>query len=129
MKNAAKFFNVLLAAFFCVSLSGCWFVIVGGAGAVTGYAISRDTFEGVSNKSEEELMAASHKVLSIMGNIITEDPKGGRIVGIVYGNHVTVDVMEINLTTSKLRVKARYGIFPRAGVAQEIYTKIISQLE
>ena len=124
-----KLFYFLLAAFLCTSLSGCWFLIVGGAGAVGGYAVSRDTFEGISSKSQEELLASAHKVLSIMGTISDERPKDGEIVGTVYGAHVTVDVIQINLTTSKLRVKARKLIFPRVGIAQEIYTKIMNQLE
>ena len=94
-----------------------------------GYAISGDTFEGVSNKGQEELLASAHKVLSIMGTITDERPKDGEVVGTVSGNRVVVDVIQINLTTSKLRVKARNAIFPRIRVAQEVYTKIMNQLE
>jgi hypothetical protein len=129
MKNPAKYLQVLLVAFVCIFSSGCWFLVVGGAGAVGGYAVTRDTFEGVSSKGQEELLAAAHKVLSIMGTITDEQPKEGEIVGIVYGARVTVEVIQINLTTSKLRVKARKAIFPRVGIAQEIYTKIMNQLE
>ena len=109
--------------------SGCWFLVIGGVGAVGGYAVTRDTFEGVSSKGQEELLAAAHKVLSIMGTISDERPKDGEIVATVYGNHVIVDIVQINLTTSKLRVKARKDLLPSIGVAQEIYTKIMNQLE
>jgi hypothetical protein len=124
-----KFFQVLLAAFLCVFSSGCIWLVVGGVGAVGGYAVSRDTFEGVSSKGQEELMASAHKVLSIMGTIQDERPKEGEIKATVYGNSVTVEVIQINLTTSKLRVKARKDLLPSVGVAQEIYTKIMNQLE
>ena len=40
-----------------------------------------------------------------------------------------VTVIQINMTTSKLRVKARKAIFPRIAIAQEVYTKIMNQLE
>ena len=123
------FRHIYLAAFLCVFSSGCVFIIVGAAGAVGGYAVTRDTFEGVSSKSQEELLASAHKVMSIMGTILNERPKDGEIVGTVYGAHVTIDVIQINLTTSRLRVRARKLIFPRIGIAQEIYTKIINQLE
>lgn len=129
MRYPFKVCQILLVCFSCVFMSGCWFLVVGGAGAVGGYAISRDTFEGVTNKSPEELLAAAHKVLSIMGTIINEEAKGGKIEAIVYGNHVWVSVIEVNMTTSRLRVKARKNMFPSAGVAQDIYTKIINQLE
>ena len=129
MKNSIKLVQVLLAAFLCVFSSGCWFLVIGGAGAVGGYAVTRDTFEGVSSKGQEELLASSRKVLSIMGTITEDHAKDGQIEGTVYGAHVTVQVIQINLTTSKLRVKARKAIFPRVGIAQEVYTKIMNQLE
>ena len=129
MKYSFKLFQIFFAAVLCASSSGCVFLVVGGVGAVGGYAITRDTFEGVSSKGQEELMTAAHKVLSIMGTITDERPKDGEMVATVNGNHVTVDVIQINLTTSKLRVKARNGIFPRVGAAQEVYTKIMNQLE
>ena len=129
MKYFGKQISIVLVVICCAFSSGCVFLLVGGAGAVGGYAITRDTFEGVSSKGQEELMTAAHKVLSIMGTITDERPKDGEIVAKVNGNHVTVEVIQINLTTSKLRVKARNGIFPRVGVAQDIYTKIMNQLE
>ena len=129
MKYSSKFFHILLVAIFCVFSSGCWFLVIGGAGAVGGYAVTRDTFEGVSSKGQEELFTAAHKVLSIMGTITDERPKDGEIQAKVYGNRVTVYVIQINLTTSKLRVKARNAIFPRIGLAQEVYTKIMNLLE
>jgi hypothetical protein len=129
MKYSTKFLQVLFLASLCAFSSGCFFLVVGGVGAVGGYAVSRDTFEGVSSKGQDELLAAAHKVLSIMGTITDERPKDGEILAIVYGAHVTVDIIQINLTTSKLRVKARKMIFPRVGIAQEVYTKIMNQLE
>jgi hypothetical protein len=125
----SRFLQVLFAAFLCLFSSGCIFFVIGGVGAVGGYAISRDTFEGVSSKGQEELLAAAHKVLAIMGTITDERPRDGEIVGTIYGNHVTVDVIQINLTTSKLRVKARKDFLPSVGVAQEVYTKIMNLLE
>jgi hypothetical protein len=129
MKYPVKLLQILLLAFMCASLSGCWFLIVGGAGAVGGYAVTQDTFEGISSKGQEEIMTAAHKVLSVMGAITDERPKDGEVVATIYGNHVIVDVIQINLTTSKLRVKARKDFLPSRSVAQEVYTKIMNQLE
>ncbi|MBF0511785.1 MAG: DUF3568 family protein [Candidatus Omnitrophica bacterium] len=130
MKYSSKIlYNILLAAFLCVFANGCVFVVVGAAGAVGGYAVSRDTFEGVTNKSQDELVAASRKVLSIMGTILNANPKEGIFEATVQGAHVTVVITQVNMTTSKLRVKARKLLFPRSGIAQEVYNKIINQLE
>jgi len=129
MKYSAKFIQIVLAGVLCTFSSGCVFLLVGGAGAVGGYAVSRDTFEGVSSKGQDELMAASHKVLAIMGTITADNPKDGEMEATVYGAHVVIQVIQINMTTSKLRVKARKMLFPRVGIAQEVYTKIMNQLE
>jgi hypothetical protein len=129
MKYPVKLYPILLVAVFCAFSSGCWFLVIGGAGAVGGYAATQDTFQGVSSKGQDELMAAAQKVLSIMGTITDDRPKDGEIVATVYGNHVVVDVIQINLTTSRLRVKARKDLLPSREVAQEIYTKIMNQLE
>jgi hypothetical protein len=129
MNLSVKVYPVLLAAFLCAFSSGCVFLVIGGVGAVGGYAATRDTFEGVSSKGQDELIAAAQKVLSIMGTITDARPKDGEIVATVYGNHVVVDVIQVNLTTSRLRVKARKDLFPSLGVAQEVYTKIMNQLE
>ena len=129
MKYLAKYSKIYLMAFLCVFSGGCVFVVVGAAGAVGGYAVTQDTFEGISSKGQEELFTAAHKVLSVMGTIMEERPKDGEIVAMVYGNHVTVDVIQINLTTSRLRVKARKDLLPSRAIAQEVYTKIMYQLE
>jgi len=124
-----RYLQILFISFCCFFSSGCIFLFFGGVGAVGGYAATRDTFEGVSSKGQDELFAAAHKVLSIMGTISDERAKDGEIVATVYGNHVVVDIIQINLTTSKLRVKSRKDLLPSLGVAQEVYTKIMNQLE
>ena len=67
-----KFFQILLVAAMCVFSSGCWFLVVGGVGAVGGYAVTQDTFQGVSGKGQQELLTAAHKVLLVMGTITEE---------------------------------------------------------
>ena len=100
-----------------------------GAGAVGGYAVSRDTFEGVSSKGQDEIWEASSHVLSIMGEVKDSDRKNGTINAVVSGVNVSVTVVPISLTATKLRIKARRSIFPRIATAQDVYTKIIHQLE
>ncbi len=111
--------------------SGCTaaLIVAGGAGAVGGYSLSRDTVEGVVGKGSDELWDAAHTVVSIMGSSNEERRKTGDIDATIAGAHVTVNVLAVNLTTSKLRVKARKYFLPRVGLAQEIFNKIMHQLE
>ncbi len=123
--------QIVLSFVLVTSLAGCvpLVLVAVGAGAVGGYAVSRDTFEGVSSKSQDEIWDAANRVLSIMGEVKDSDRKGGTINAIVSGAHVTASVIPVSLTATKLRIKARKGIFPRIAIAQDVYTKIIHQLE
>lgn len=114
----------------CLSLmlSGCVPLVIAGAGAVGGYSVSRDTVEGVTASSQDEIWDAAQKVLAIMGTLSESDRNKGEMKGQVNGATVTVSLLPINLTTTKLRVKARKNILPRVGVAQDVYTKIMNQL-
>ncbi|MBI3602062.1 MAG: hypothetical protein HY209_04120 [Candidatus Omnitrophica bacterium] len=126
-----KFFSSILSVLLAVFLAGCvpMVLVAVGAGAVGGYAVSRDTFEGMSSKGQDELWDAMGHVASIMGTINESDRKKGEMIATINGARVTIDIIPVNLTTTKLRIKARKGIFPRIAVAQDVYTKIIHQLE
>ncbi|MBF0490342.1 MAG: hypothetical protein HQL15_06940 [Candidatus Omnitrophica bacterium] len=123
--------RLILSCFLIASLAGCvpLVLVAVGAGAVGGYSVSRDTFEGVSAKSQDELWDAANHVLSIMGEVKDSDRKGGMIYATVTGVHVTVSVIPVSLTATKLRIKARKGIFPRIAVAQDVYAKVVQELE
>lgn len=118
-------FLVIIGFTGCVPAS----IVLVGAGAVGGYSISRDTFEGNTSKSQEELWDAATKVLSIMGSMDYNDRKRGEITGRINGSRVWVTIIPVNMSTTKLRIKARRGIFPSIGTAQEYYSKVLNQLE
>jgi hypothetical protein len=125
------FLRLILSSTLIAFSAGCvpLVLVAVGAGAVGGYAVSRDTFEGVSSKGQDEIWDAANHVLSIMGEIKDSDRKGGTIIAFVTGVKVTLSVIPVSLTATKLRVKARKGIFPRIAIAQDVYAKIIHQLE
>jgi hypothetical protein len=130
MRHGLTSFSIQLVMLIVLafSSSGCTLLMVGTVGAVGGYALSRDTFEGMTNNGQDEVWDASHKVASIMGTITEERQKQGELDALISGARVTIIIIPVNLTTTKLRIKARKTIFPRAGVAQEVYTKIVNQL-
>ena len=123
--------RTVLAVLLTVSLAGCvpMVLVAVGAGAVGGYAVSRDMFEGISAKGQDEIWEAANNVLGIMGEVRNNDRKSGSIAAVVNGVNVTVSVIPISLTATKLRVKARKAIFPRIAIAQDVYAKIMHQLE
>ena len=122
---------LILSSVIFVSAAGCAapIILAVGAGAVGGYAVSRDTFEGVTGKSQEELWEGSNRVTSIMGMIENSDRRQNQIIAIINGARVTITIVPVNLTTTKLRIKARKNIFPAVDIAQQVYSKIMNQLE
>ena len=130
LKFGSRFLHGALALAMVMSTTGCAALfLAAGAGAVGGYAVSRDTFEGVTAKSQEEIWDAAKRVMSIMGSVEEDNRHSGQMIARVSGATVTLTLVPVNLTTTKIRIKARKGIFPRIGTAQEVYTKIINQLE
>lgn len=124
-------FRKAVAALSLLFFSGCVAapIVLIGAGAFGGYAISRDTFEGNTSKSQDELWDSANKILGIMGSIDSNDRKRGELDGHVSGATVWITVVPVNASTTKLRIKARKNLLPAIGVAQDVYAKIINHLE
>jgi len=123
--------RLFLSCILVASLTGCvpLILVAVGAGAVGGYSVSRDTFEGISAKGQDEIWDAATQVITIMGETKDSDRKGGSITAMITGAKVTISVVPLSLTATKIRVKARKGIFPRIAIAQDVYAKIMRQLE
>ena len=121
----------VLSLMVIVGFTGCVAapIVLIGAGAVGGYAISRDTFEGNTNKTQEELWDASNKILAIMGSVESSDRKRDELSGHVNGATVWITVVPVNSSTTKLRIKARKNLLPAIGIAQDVYAKVLSQIE
>ncbi|MCB9756967.1 MAG: hypothetical protein H6753_00925 [Candidatus Omnitrophica bacterium] len=122
-----SFFSIALVLFLLTG-SGCFYLVIGGVGALGGYAISPDTVEGmVSGYTMQDIWQAAVDTVSIMGLIEEKNEIAGVVVAKVSGAHITVTVAEPVADTVKLRVKARRGMMPRIKLAQDIYTKIVQR--
>jgi hypothetical protein len=42
---------------------------------------------------------------------------------------ITVTITNLNASTTKLSIKARKSFIPKVDIAQDVYTKIIKQME
>ena len=125
---AGKRFLLALLLSFMLCTSGCVYLIVGGIGALGGYVVSPDTVEGITAHDQDEVWDAANEVLSIMGTISEAKQASGLMIARVSGAKITVTVVSVNKTSTKLNIKARKGPFPKITIAQDIYTKIITHL-
>jgi len=111
-----------------LSLSGCIYLVVGGLGAVGGYVVSPDTVEGVTENEREIVWDAAVEITSIMGTIKEQQEDSGIIIAKVGGAKVTISVIALSQSAVKLRVKSRKAFFPKISTAQDVFVKIMSQV-
>ena len=111
-----------------VSISGCAPIIIGGAvGAVGGYAISKDTVEGETDKKYDSLWEAAVTVSRIRGEIKYEDKAKGYIESEAESSKVYIRLIRLTASATRLRVSARKYHFPNMSLAQDIFVKIMEQ--
>ena len=118
----------LVAGAAAAGLSGCALLLV-GAGAAGGYAISKDSIKNLFDLPADTIFRVSREAVSEQGIITVEDARNGLIKATVEGATVTVTVKPVTQKTVELRVKARDSLlFPKVDIAQTIYTRILEQL-
>ena len=118
----------LIVMVMALSLSGCFYIIFGGAAAAGGYAVSRDTIQGEIDREFSEVWDAASEIISIKGIIESQSHELGEIVAIINGARVTTTVIQLTPATIRLKVKARKSIFPSIHTAQEVFVKIMNRL-
>ena len=120
--------SLLLLSVFSFSFSGCVYLLVGGIGAIGGYVISPDTVEGITENEFALVWDSAEEVLSIMGVITSSNKESGLIHANVLGTEVLVSLVPITELTLKIKVKARKLRLPRISTAQDIFVKIMSNI-
>ncbi len=109
-------------------LCGCAPILV-GAGAVGGYAISRDTIKNTFDLEASHVYRVSREVVGELGLIVGEDQAHGRIQADVQGTKVTVTVSPVSERSVELKVSARRNvIFPKVDIANTVYNRIAGRL-
>ena len=118
------FILISFLLFSSVAMTGCVYVIVGGLAALGGYAISPDTVEGETQIDYDTLWDTTIEIVSVMGNIQSQDYKIGQIEAVVNGAHVWIDLSQMSSSWVRMRVKARKNMLPHIKTAQNVWIKI-----
>jgi hypothetical protein len=108
----------------CVVSAGCALALV-GAGALGGYAISKDTIQGNTDKPFESVWQASLAAVSEMGAVTGQDRETGLMVGEVHKSDVRVTVEQLTERSVQLSVKCRRNLLPNLSLAEKIFVKIL----
>jgi len=125
-----KIFLLLLAVFFMViSLSGCVPLVVGSAvGVVGGYAVSKDTIQGDTDKAYDSIWNSAKKVAEMRGTVKQENYTQGTLHLVASDSTlVWIKLSRLTRATTRMRVSCRRFHLPNLDLAQELYTKIIEE--
>ena len=109
--------------------SGCVYLVVGGIGAVGGYIVSPDTVEGITSNDVALVWDTAIETTSVMGLINESEESGGIILASIHGAKITITIVSLSVSTTKLTVKARKSFLPRISLAQDVFVKIMSRVE
>ena len=110
-----------------LNISGCVFVLVGAAGALGAYGVSKDTIQGETDKPYASLWSAALTVGRVRGRIKQEDSTRGYIELEADSSRVWIRFTRLTHTATRLRISARKFHFPSLGLAQELYVKIMEE--
>ena len=110
------------------AVSGCTVLLL-GAGAAGGYAVSRDSVVDHLDSSRETVYRASLEVAQSMGLVTLESPKQGVIQATIEDANVRITVRQLTTKTVELKIRARSKLMmPKVEVAQRVYGRIKERL-
>lgn len=120
-----------LTLFLCLTLallSGCVYVVVGSLGALGGYAVTRDTIQGEYDAPYADAWKSAVDVCTTMGIVTSKDESRGVVEAQVDRAKVKVEISAITPEATRVKVKARKGIFPRMGTAEKVFVRVVQRL-
>lgn len=127
MKNALV---VCFLAIFSLLICGCAPILIGaavGAGAVGGYAVSKDTIQTDLDRPYEAIWNAALTVSKAYGNMKYENSSTGYIELEQGPTHIQIRLSRMTRATTRIRVKVRKYHLPNMALAQEIFAKIVQE--
>ena len=126
-----RFFRLLIAALLFVNINGCiGAIIVGGAaGALGGYAASRDTVQSETDKPYEAIWSSAVETATSRGTIEEEDVHGGYLKFKTEDeSYVWVQLVRLTRATTRLKVSARRYHLPNLKLAEDVFVKILENI-
>lgn len=125
-----RFLTYLLIPIMGLYICGCVAFVVGGAvGVLGGYAVSKDTIQGETEKGYDSLWDGASVVLEDMGASEINDSQKGVIRAKVGKSKVYITMEQLTPRTVRLKVKCRKNILPDLSLSQKLYVRIVEQAD
>lgn len=109
-------------------LCGCAMMII-GASAVGGYAVSRDTIQGEFDKSFDSVYNVALNISETLGDVESKSRNSnfGKIRAKVENGSLDIYVERLTAKAVRLRVKSRKNLLPNIELAQKVYNRILQE--
>jgi hypothetical protein len=122
-----KIISILILPLF-FAFSGCILLLAGGA-ATGGYALSKDSAEGILDYSYDRTWDSMYQVFKQDGIIKLQDKTHGRLEALVGGIDMKVQVDRIGKDSTRLKIEARKNLLPKAKQAEDEFVKVMNRLK
>ena len=118
-----------VVAFLSFNLLGCApiFIVSAAVGALGGYAASKDTIQGETDKNYEAIWNSALSVAKIRGTVKYEDSMKGYLEFEAESSKVYVRLLRLTQATTRVRVSARKYHLPNLTLAQDIFVKVMEE--
>jgi len=116
---------VIMSAF---AFSGCALLLIGAAGT-GGYALSKDSAEGIIEAPYDRTWKSTVKVFEKDGIIKVQDEQHGRLEAVVDEIEMKVQVDHVGKDSSRLKITGRKNLMPKAKQAEAEFVKIIQEVK
>lgn len=125
MKKIPVYLCIIVFLFIGLT-AGCAPLIIGGAvGAVGAYAVSKDTIQGVTDKSYDSIWSSAVTLARARGKIKHEDKQSGTIELEADSSSVCINILRLTRSTVRVKVKARKYHLPNLELAQDLFVRVI----
>ena len=130
MCNYNKLLSCLVILVLGFFICGCVAFFVGSAvGALGGYAITRDTIQGETEKNYNSLCDSAVRVMEMMDASEVDDSLLGIVKAKIGRASVRITIDQLTPSTSRLKVKCRKNLLPYLTLSQKLYVRIVEHAE
>lgn len=120
--------RAIIFALLCAASCGCAVAVLAGAGAVAGYAVSRDHVEMLVERPYPQVWSAVLDETKRFALLKETDPEQGKIEADSKGTHIVISVSKETELAVKVTIKARKHLLPKIDVAQQLATRIAKRV-
>ncbi len=109
---------------FSLSTAGCAPILLVGAGAAAGYAVSRNSVTVDLDKPRETVWRACLEETKRFGTIKQQDQANGRIDAQIQKTDVVITLEQLTAATVRVVIRARKNLLPQLELAQRLGVNI-----